>query len=617
MGFFNFGKKSKLLELQNILFDDISSKLIVSEKELYFTAQKQAQLYMDYIRKSLKIVNTTSLPQLYFENFETLLNFGGKLVELEPYISFSGDSPSKSLEDIKRKEQESIYDFLGRYLENFCNNSNETISADIRYELFIKSLRKYYPRMNENNLNYIKKHCKDEICKIKEDIEINCPEDMIEEAIKIVTEAGQASTSMLQRKMQLGYAKAGKIIDDMEKLGIVGSYQGSKTREILMSYNQWIEHKKHLNLQLEKTLSTNSIQNFSEDVLKNGSKEAIHKANIEIISKLIGTETNYSNDVYFINDLENFVIPSSEENTEIYFINNLIKHASYDTLKIILANNNQSHSRYDKLPHLLVPVIYDTKKILTSISWLVNEMTMRLNIFSEYKCENIKSYNDLVSYNIEKANENLEINGLPVSKKKMPYIVFIVREMSFLNNHPEIDKDLLPILLNSKSSGIYMFFFSKFSIKNLSLGAKEDLIKIANYENLKAIFNQKNQSTNENLVIPNNLDGYEFEKFCCDLLEKNGYTDVTQTQLSGDNGIDILANKDGIKYAIQCKCYTGKLGNKAVQEAYTGLKMYNCDIGVVMTNSYFTESAINTAEQTRIRLWDRDYLTGMLNTTQI
>lgn len=65
----------------------------------------------------------------------------------------------------------------------------------------------------------------------------------MEEAIKLVIEAGQASTSMLQRRLQVGYARAGRMIDDMEKLGIVGPYQGSKPRDVLMSYNQWLERK--------------------------------------------------------------------------------------------------------------------------------------------------------------------------------------------------------------------------------------------------------------------------------------------------------------------------------------------------------------------------------------
>ena len=64
---------------------------------------------------------------------------------------------------------------------------------------------------------------------------------MLEEAIKCVVEAGQASTSMLQRRFRVGYARAGRLIDEMEQLGIVGPHEGSKPRQVLMTYQQWME----------------------------------------------------------------------------------------------------------------------------------------------------------------------------------------------------------------------------------------------------------------------------------------------------------------------------------------------------------------------------------------
>ena len=71
----------------------------------------------------------------------------------------------------------------------------------------------------------------------------NAPDtdNMMEEAIKVVIEAGQASTSLLQRRLKVGYARAGRMIDDMEQMGIVGPHQGSKPRDVLMTYNEWLE----------------------------------------------------------------------------------------------------------------------------------------------------------------------------------------------------------------------------------------------------------------------------------------------------------------------------------------------------------------------------------------
>ena len=64
---------------------------------------------------------------------------------------------------------------------------------------------------------------------------------MMEEAIRCVVEAGQASTSMLQRRFRVGYARAGRLIDEMEQMGIVGPHEGSKPRQVLMTYQQFLE----------------------------------------------------------------------------------------------------------------------------------------------------------------------------------------------------------------------------------------------------------------------------------------------------------------------------------------------------------------------------------------
>lgn len=108
------------------------------------------------------------------------------------------------------------------------------------------------------------------------------------------------------------------------------------------------------------------------------------------------------------------------------------------------------------------------------------------------------------------------------------------------------------------------------------------------------------------------MEGHDFEYFCAELLKKNGFSNVEVTQGSGDQGIDILANKDGIKYGIQCKCYSSDIGNKAVQEVFSGKTFYNCHVGVVLTNRYFTSSAKELAEKSGVLLWDRNKLNEMI-----
>lgn len=108
------------------------------------------------------------------------------------------------------------------------------------------------------------------------------------------------------------------------------------------------------------------------------------------------------------------------------------------------------------------------------------------------------------------------------------------------------------------------------------------------------------------------MDGHDFEHFTAELLKKLGYEGVEVTPSSGDQGVDVIAVKDGKKYAIQCKRYGQKLGNKPVQEVHAGKTIYGCSVAVVLTNNYFTEGGKEAARALGVELWDRDKLERML-----
>ena len=111
------------------------------------------------------------------------------------------------------------------------------------------------------------------------------------------------------------------------------------------------------------------------------------------------------------------------------------------------------------------------------------------------------------------------------------------------------------------------------------------------------------------------MEGHDFERFCADLLKARGFLEVEVTKGSGDFGVDILAEKDGISYAFQCKRYDEPVGVKAVQEIYAGRDYYDRQVGVVMTNQYFTAPAVEAARKLKILLWDRGYLEEMMEET--
>lgn len=96
-------------------------------------------------------------------------------------------------------------------------------------------------------------------------------------------------------------------------------------------------------------------------------------------------------------------------------------------------------------------------------------------------------------------------------------------------------------------------------------------------------------------------DGHEFEYWVAEALRKFGW-EATVTKGSGDQGIDVVAKQGSYSIGIQCKRYSGTVGNKAVQEAYSGRKYFDLNVAGVLTNALFTKSAKELAEATGVLL---------------
>jgi HJR/Mrr/RecB family endonuclease len=103
------------------------------------------------------------------------------------------------------------------------------------------------------------------------------------------------------------------------------------------------------------------------------------------------------------------------------------------------------------------------------------------------------------------------------------------------------------------------------------------------------------------------MSGDEFENFVAKIFSKLGYL-TKVTQHSRDFGVDVISEKDGIKIAIQAKCYTNPVSISAIQEVTAGMTHYNCQRGVIVTNRTFTKAAIELASSNSIQLWDRKKL---------
>ena len=96
--------------------------------------------------------------------------------------------------------------------------------------------------------------------------------------------------------------------------------------------------------------------------------------------------------------------------------------------------------------------------------------------------------------------------------------------------------------------------------------------------------------------------GIKYEHKVSAWLKKHGYKNIQVTPASGDYGVDITARKGRIRYAIQCKSYSRPVGVSAVQEVYSGIRHYNCDRAMVVTNSTFTSAAKTLAKENNVIL---------------
>lgn len=116
---------------------------------------------------------------------------------------------------------------------------------------------------------------------------------------------------------------------------------------------------------------------------------------------------------------------------------------------------------------------------------------------------------------------------------------------------------------------------------------------------------KENVNLNETLFSVNNP--YEFEQKCAQILNESGWN-ARATSKSLDQGVDVIADKDGVTVVIQCKLYNKPVGNKAVQEIIAGRDFYKADFAAVVSNSTYTISARQLAQNCNVLLLNVDEL---------
>lgn len=466
---------------------------------------------------------------------------------------------------------------LKEYKSKYFNGIVLSFITDV--ERTINNINEIYNNYNSCFTNYIK-------TKKQSLNEYHNYDDSLYEKIEnYVIEVGKVSTALLQRIFNLEYNRAARMIDLLEERGVISGPNGSKPRTVLLNSRSDVKICDSSNAQTDY---------FSKTYGDN------YKENMKMYFNKLGININYNSKTLIdFSKIDNVLFTNSEACNSNDLIKKILEFSTpYEVRLVLIDFSKINMSEYNGVPHLLTSVITDYSKAKFIFQKLVDEMEYRYELFLKEKVKNIITYNN------------------KTSKRRLPYIIVVINDfheiLKFKNDKNNISK----LLLNCKNAGIIVMAFSKFKKKNIQLFMLEDLFKIYNNYSNDYFENKEINSISTMNNIDNDMDGFEFEKYVSDLLKSNGFNKVNVTQCSNDYGVDIIAFKDEVKYAIQCKKYSSPVGIKAVQEVIGSKAMNGCHVGVVLTNNTFTKSATSLAEKNNILLWDRKKLERLINNYQ-
>lgn len=147
-----------LLTWQNVIMQDSQNKLAMTEKQLQETSDKMAANSLRIVQDCLQLLSETTKPDTFFSRLDLLKKESKTLASLEPYIKFSGVSPTVAFNELLDQEQEAIRQFLIRYFTSVYDKAMTLKTEKGRknqYQKFYDTLQPYYQYMNDNNIDYI------------------------------------------------------------------------------------------------------------------------------------------------------------------------------------------------------------------------------------------------------------------------------------------------------------------------------------------------------------------------------------------------------------------------------------------------------------------------------
>ena len=399
-------------------------------------------------------------------------------------------------------------------------------------------------------------------------------------------------------------------------------------------------------------------QNVCLREILNSDKFESNKSNLIVA---IGKEANGNIKLLDLKESSNILISGSTGSGKTMLLSSIICSILYKAnpnevkLIIIDTKNGAESNFFMNIPHLLMPPVTNIMQACAVLKWIMTDLQDRYNVIVEKNCSNIDEY-----------NQKTEIT------EKLPEIVVIIDEFEELCESEfktEIEELMFNITRSAEKVGIYFIvattkleskiisgrvksnFLTRIAFKasfvidsqltinspdakyllgNGDMLLKEkwsdkcircqatfvsdnEINKIVDFINLANADLINNNNINNNLLDYSNItNGYDFEAFVANVYKMLGYNVEGVTSKSGDQGADVIIEKDNIKYAIQVKYYNNPVGNKAIQEVVAAKSFYKTDKAMVVTNSTFTPQAITLANVNDVLLVDGNKLDELI-----
>lgn len=468
--------------------------------------------------------------------------------------------------DIVVEQIKQVLDICGENL----NVVKRCIENDI---LYIENVRRFDVKnkefehgrleIKENTIDFISPKAKITVS-FNENYEIYLNKQYMDNGDIFVSWSSETSYILINNEKEKNY----KLLENYYK-----NYNDKITKRKL-SFKESVELKVNelINNDEIRQLIINFIDQSKKDIFLDVTNYITFEQLI-IINHLLATEM-----VYSTIEQRNRIYDENQNNDNLYVEVNNYKTTSFDYLVKILSRKVEFESdeiciftTWRLLNLLVIDFFYDYWENEYGLYFIdINDKSLE-------ECCNIYCDADMIEEN----------NIFNVSL----FTYFLIKHNKFNEyvkklNYIECYSIILPLILNSIENKKIREFESKLSKAKGKISYSIDDVDL--------------------------MTGYEFESLVAKLFSKMGYN-TTVTKASGDQGIDVIAEKNGKKIGIQAKCYSSKVSNSAIQEVVAGVNYYNCDKGVVVSNNYYTNSAIELAQSNNIILWDREMLSRKID----